>query len=83
MQLQTPTRPRASRAFSQPLQALQIAEALLKIQTVQAVTGFSASTIRRKVAAGEFPQPIKYGTRCTRWRAGDVTQWLPGMEVAA
>lgn len=82
MQLQAPTRPRASRAISQPLHALQIAEALLKIQTVKAVTGLSESTIRRKVADGQFPKPVKDGTRCTRWVAGHVTTWLKA-QVAA
>jgi len=48
----------------------------LKIQTVIGVTGLSESSIRRKVAEGKFPQPDKDGTRCTRWVAGDVTNWL-------
>ena len=69
-------RPRANREYSQPLHALQIADALLKIKTVTAVTGLSESSIRRKVAAGQFPQPIKDGTRCTRWVAGAVSTWL-------
>jgi prophage regulatory protein len=60
----------------QPLHALQVADALLKIQTVVAVTSISASTIFRKTAAGEFPEPIRLGTRCTRWRAADVRLWL-------
>ncbi len=60
----------------QSLHAVQIADALLKIQTVIAVTGLSESTIRRRVAEGKFPAPIKDGTRCTRWVAGDVTNWL-------
>lgn len=65
---------------TQTIQALHIPEALLKIQTVIAVTGLSASTIRRKVAAGEFPAPVKDGTRCTRWvavnRPGNCGGWL-------
>ncbi|BEP61282.1 hypothetical protein GmRootV213_18360 [Variovorax sp. V213] len=67
------------RQASQPLQSLDavhIADALLKVQTVIGVTGLSESSIRRKVAAGKFPKPLKDGIRCTRWRAGDVTQWL-------
>ena len=75
MQPETPSR-RYNRAPAQTLQALHIPEALLKIQTVIAVTGLSESTIRRKVAEGKFPAPIKDGTRCTRWVAGDVTNWL-------
>jgi prophage regulatory protein len=67
---------RHDRAPTQTLQALHIPDALLKIQTVVAVTGLSESTIRRKVAEGNFPAPIKDGTRCTRWVAGSVTNWL-------
>lgn len=60
----------------QPLHVAQLREALLKIQTVTAVTGLSESSVRRRVAAGLFPQPVKDGTRCTRWVAGQVTDWL-------
>ena len=61
---------------AQTLHALHIPEALLKIQTVTAVTGLSESSIRRKVAEGKVPQPVKDGTRCTRWVAGNVSNWL-------
>lgn len=67
--------PRHNRA-TQTIQALHIPEALLKIQTVVAVTGLSESTIRRKVTAGTFPAPVKDGARCTRWVAGKVQNWL-------
>lgn len=68
---------RHNRASSQTIQALHIPEALLKIQTVTAVTGMSESTIRRRVAEGKFPSPVKDGTRCTRWvAAGQVSNWL-------
>jgi len=67
----------------QPLHAAQIADALLKKPTVSAVTGLSGSTIDRKTAAGEFPQPVRLGSRCTRWRAGDVTAWLAAQVAAA
>jgi prophage regulatory protein len=67
---------RRNRAPAQSLHAVQIPDALLKIQTVVAVTGTSESSIRRGMAEGTFPQPIKDGLRCTRWVAGDITQWL-------
>ena len=60
----------------QPLHAVQIGDALLKIQTVGAVTGLSSSSINRKTAAGQFPVPVRLGARCTRWRAADVRAWL-------
>lgn len=81
MQLNPAPRPH-NRPPAQTLQALHIPEALLKIQTVTAVTGLSESTIRRKVAEGKFPRPIKDGTRCTRWVAGGVTNWLRARAVA-
>lgn len=72
----TATQPRKTRESVQSLHAVQIADALLKIQTVITVTGLSESSIRRKVASGNFPKPYKDGARCTRWVAGDVTNWL-------
>lgn len=70
-------------AYQQPLHAAQLADALLKIQTVQAITGLSAPTIYRKVAAKDFPEPVRLGTRCTRWRAGAVMAWLQAVGKAA
>lgn len=58
------------------LAAFQIPEAHLRLRTVVVVTGLSASTIRRKVAAGDFPGPVRHSTRCTRWVAGEVAAWL-------
>lgn len=60
----------------QPLHAVQVAEALLRIPTVEAITGLSRSTIYAKLKAGEFVEPVRLGARCTRFRAGDVQAWL-------
>jgi prophage regulatory protein len=54
----------------------QVNDALLKIKTVRDLTGLSEATIYRKIAAGQFVAPIRMGTRCTRFRAGDVMAWL-------
>ncbi|KKW66933.1 prophage cp4-57 regulatory [Lampropedia cohaerens] len=64
------------RSQPQSIYAAQIQEALLKIETVRQMTGFSEATIRRRVAAGDFPAPRKFGIRCTRWVAGEVREWL-------
>lgn len=61
---------------NQPLHAAQIAEALLRMATVESVTGLSKSTIYAKLATHDFPQPVRLGSRCTRFRAADVTAWL-------
>jgi prophage regulatory protein len=60
----------------QPLHAAQLAEALLRVPTVEAITGLSRSTIYAKLASKTFPEPVRLGTRCTRFRAGDVQAWL-------
>lgn len=60
----------------QPIEASALPSALLKMQTINAVTGLSAATVYRKVATGEFPKPIKLGARCTRWQAQGVREWL-------
>lgn len=70
---------RASRD-RQPIESANNPAALLRIATVQALTGLSRSTIYAKVAAGTFPAPIKQGTRCTRFRAGAVTAWLESLQ---
>ena len=69
-------KPHKRGAIPQPLEAASLPDALLKIQTVATVTALSASSIFRKTAAGEFPEPIRLGKRCTRWRAVDVRAWL-------
>ena len=73
---QQPATDGQKRAHTQTLLALHIPEALLRIQTVTALTGMSESTIYRRVAEKRFPAPIKDGLRCTRWVAGTVSQWL-------
>ena len=69
------SRPRKS--IMQPLHAALIADALLKMRTASAVAGLSEATLYRKAAADPtFPKLIRFGARCTRIRAGDLTAWL-------
>lgn len=59
----------------QPLHAAQIADALLKLRTVQALTGLGKTSIYERIKTGEF-KPVRLGKRCTRFRAADVQAWL-------
>lgn len=59
----------------QPLHASQIQDALLKLQTVSALTGLGKTSIYERIKTGEF-KPVRLGTRCTRFRASDVNAWL-------
>lgn len=66
----------------QPLHAVQIADALLRIKTVTQATGLSSATVYRKVAAGDFPEPVRLGARCTRWKAEAIRAWIRAQGVA-
>ena len=37
---------------------------------------FSASTLWRKVGAGEFPKPTKLGARISAWKVADLRAWM-------
>lgn len=66
---------KCSRGLRQPIEAASIPGALLKAETVSAVTGLSVATLYRLAKAGKLT-PIRMGSRCTRWRAADVTAWI-------
>ena len=72
--LQAP-KPTKRAGAMQPLYAVQIADALLRLSTVQALTGLGKTSIYAKDATGELTA-IRLGKRCTRWRAGQVQQFL-------
>ena len=59
----------------QPLHAVQIQDALLNLRTLQSLSGLGKTTIYELIKTGEL-KPIKLGSRCTRFRAGDVQAWL-------
>jgi prophage regulatory protein len=61
---------------TQPLHAAQLADALLRLSTVEAITGLGRSTIYAKLKAGDFVEPVRLGARCTRWKASHVQAWL-------
>lgn len=60
---------------TQPLQAATVVDALLTLRTVQALTGLGKTSIYERIKTGEF-KPIRLGSRCLRFRAGDVQAWL-------
>lgn len=37
---------------------------------------FSATTLWRKIKAGEFPAPIKLGPSITAWRGQEIEEWV-------
>lgn len=57
--------------------------AFLDIRDVCATARMSASWIHEEVRAHRFPQPLRFGPRCTRWRSSDVRDWLIARSIAA
>ena len=51
----------------------------LKRKEVEAVTGYSRSSIYRLIDAGEFPKPVAFNERCVRWRESDIAAWQQRM----
>ncbi len=57
--------------------------ALVPVTAFSLVTGTGDSTIwRRAKKEPDFPQPIRLGTKCTRWKVGDIRAFIAG-KVAA
>lgn len=69
---------RTKKEITQPLQLLYVDDAQLKLDLVSALTGLSKTTIYDRMAdtPPRFPQPIRHGKRCTRWKAADVRAFL-------
>lgn len=45
-------------------------------QGVVGLLPFSASTLWRKVSAGEFPKPQKLGAKISAWKVADIRAWM-------
>ena len=53
---------------------------LIDLKSLARLLALSPGTIRRKVKNGSFPRPIRLSEQTTRWRRGDVEQWLAERE---
>lgn len=49
---------------------------LITRRRVEAMTGLSRSTIYARLAAGNFPRPLKVGVRAVRWRTSSIINWI-------
>lgn len=70
-------------AAAAPAHARQLSDSLLSLKAVTQQTSFSPATVYRRVADGTFPKPIKFGAKCTRWRASDIAAWMAALGEAA
>lgn len=62
----------------QPLHAAQISDALLKLQTLQALCGLGKTSLYAKIKAGEL-SVVRLGRRCTRVRASEAQRFLQSL----
>jgi len=49
---------------------------IIRMETVQARTGLSKSTIYRKMAEGTFPAQLKISTNGTGWHESEINRWI-------
>ena len=49
---------------------------ILRLPDVKAVTGLGRSSIYCRVSKGEFPTPIKLGSRTVGWVEDEIQNWL-------
>ncbi len=75
---------RTERVASQTAAASNNPDSLMHIDTVCAVVGLKRTSIydRMRDTVRPFPQPVRLSTRCSRWRSGDVTEWLRAQHAA-
>jgi prophage regulatory protein len=52
-----------------------VAYVLIRLPQVKARTGLSRSELYRRMAAGDFPHPVKLGERASAWPESEVSAW--------
>lgn len=60
------------------VRAAQLTNNSSKRPTTPVPLPFSEMSLWRKVKAGEFPAPRRFGSRTTAWNVGEVRAWLNG-----
>ncbi|WP_417420716.1 helix-turn-helix transcriptional regulator [Halomonas sp.] len=49
---------------------------LIRVKGVMERTGLARSTIYKYISLGQFPQPIKLGTRAVAWVESEIDTWI-------
>ncbi len=58
-------------------------DTLLRRPEVENRTGLSRSTLYDWMKRGNFPLPVRLGTRLVAWRESEVTAWLEACKTKA
>lgn len=53
-----------------------MAYVILRLPSVRSRVGYSRSSIYNYMAKGEFPKPVRLGTRAIGWLESDIEQWI-------
>ncbi len=51
-------------------------ERLLRLPEVLHRVGLAKPTLYQKIAAGEFPRPVRIGPRAVAWPASVIDRWI-------
>ena len=51
-------------------------DALIDVAEVSRMAGISRTEVWRKVKLKAFPQPVRMGSRCTRYSRNEVLDWV-------
>ena len=49
---------------------------LIKLKQVMDCTGLARSTVYKFMADGQFPKPVKLGSKMVAWVEGEVLGWI-------
>lgn len=62
-------------SHTEPAHVAQL-KGLLKLKHVIVATGLSKSSVYALLKDKKFPEPVRLGARCTRWRMADIQAWI-------
>lgn len=54
-------------------------ESLIRLDQVIALIGLKRSWIYQRIKEGQFPRPIKIGSRASVWTQSSVSAWIQKM----
>jgi prophage regulatory protein len=54
----------------------EMTERFLRMRDVKARTGLGRSTIYAYIARGQFPRPVRIGTRTSGWVSSEIDRWM-------
>jgi predicted DNA-binding transcriptional regulator AlpA len=57
--------------------------ALIDVRAVAELLGVSESWVWERTKGGHFPQPVRLGSRCTRWRVRDIRLYVASLGSSA